>query len=443
MRDHWWAGDDRGGLGGCNARCIPAVIVGDGSTPVSGMALDSRAVRRRRPLLLRPGRASRRSPVRAAALEAGAGGAARRPPPRRRTHRSSSSPTPGSPSGPLAATLWGHPSQRLTTIGVTGTNGKTTTTALLAAVLEQAGWPTGVLGTLDRLLHHPRGARAAGDAGRAGRARASGPWPWRSRPTPSPCTGWTARRFAVAVFTNLGRDHLDFHRTIGALLRGQGRAVHAGAGRPRRHQRGRRARSSSDGGGDHPRHPVLPGRRHDLRGGADLAAGSAGEGGSSTLPMGGRFNVANALAAATTASVLGIDDATIAAGLSAAPPVPGRMEAVEAGQPFRVVVDFAHTPDALARARCRAAGRGRRAPDRRLRLRRRPRRGEATAHGASRGRGARTWWSSRRTTRGARIPGPSSPRSWPECRCLAGATSSSSPTGGRPSPMAFAAAEPG
>jgi UDP-N-acetylmuramoyl-L-alanyl-D-glutamate--2,6-diaminopimelate ligase len=67
-----------------------------------------------------------------------------------------------------------------------------------------------------------------------------------------------------------------------------------------------------------------------------------------TLPLGGRFNVANALAAATAAGTLGITEDVIAAGLGNVAPVPGRMEAVDAGQPFRVVVDFAHTPDALA-----------------------------------------------------------------------------------------------
>jgi len=58
--------------------------------------------------------------------------------------------------------------------------------------------------------------------------------------------------------------------------------------------------------------------------------------------------VVNAIAAATTAAVLGVDESTIAAGLSEAPPVPGRMESIDAGQPYRVIVDFAHTPDALA-----------------------------------------------------------------------------------------------
>ncbi len=66
------------------------------------------------------------------------------------------------------------------------------------------------------------------------------------------------------------------------------------------------------------------------------------------LPFGGRHNVANALAAATTTAALGVDPAAVAAGLRDAPPVPGRWEIVDADQPFTVVVDYAHTPDGLA-----------------------------------------------------------------------------------------------
>ena len=79
------------------------------------------------------------------------------------------------------------------------------------------------------------------------------------------------------------------------------------------------------------------------------------------LPLGGWFNIMNALAAATTASALGIGEEVIAAGLSAARPVPGRFEPVAAGQPFAVIVDYAHTPDALAEAlrAARAATEGR------------------------------------------------------------------------------------
>jgi UDP-N-acetylmuramoyl-L-alanyl-D-glutamate--2,6-diaminopimelate ligase len=80
------------------------------------------------------------------------------------------------------------------------------------------------------------------------------------------------------------------------------------------------------------------------------------------VPLGGRFNAANALAAATTAHVLGIDDDVIVGGLARVAPVPGRFESVDVGQPFAVVVDYAHTPDGLAKvlsAARDAAGGGR------------------------------------------------------------------------------------
>ena len=81
-----------------------------------------------------------------------------------------------------------------------------------------------------------------------------------------------------------------------------------------------------------------------------LAARSAGAASSSSSPLGGRFNVSNALAAATAAARLGIPTSTIAAGLRAAPSVPGRFEPVDEGQPFAVLVDYAHKPGALAGA---------------------------------------------------------------------------------------------
>ena len=68
-----------------------------------------------------------------------------------------------------------------------------------------------------------------------------------------------------------------------------------------------------------------------------------------TLPMGGRFNVSNALAAATAAAVLGVPDATIASALTGNPPIPGRFEVIDEGQPFSAIVDYAHTPDGLER----------------------------------------------------------------------------------------------
>jgi UDP-N-acetylmuramoyl-L-alanyl-D-glutamate--2,6-diaminopimelate ligase len=153
-------------------------------------------------------------------------------------------------------------------------------------------------------------------------------------------------RFAVAVFTNLGRDHLDFHGNIERYFAAKARlfapdlavaAVIAVDG-----PYGRLLADAVE----------IPVTRISMD---DASSIEAGPQQSSfvwrerrvELPVGGWFNIANALAAATTAELLGVDDATIVRGLAAVPAVPGRFEPVDAGQPFAVIVDFAHKPDAL------------------------------------------------------------------------------------------------
>jgi UDP-N-acetylmuramoyl-L-alanyl-D-glutamate--2,6-diaminopimelate ligase len=154
-------------------------------------------------------------------------------------------------------------------------------------------------------------------------------------------------RFAVAVFTNLGRDHLDLHGTIERYF-----AAKTSLFTPDRAAVGVvnvddvHGRQLADAASI----PVIP---FGLADAEALVVGPTGSrfrwrGHEVTLPLGGRFNVANALAAATAAGALGIAEDAIAAGLGDVAPVSGRMETVDAGQPFRVVVDFAHTPDALA-----------------------------------------------------------------------------------------------
>jgi UDP-N-acetylmuramoyl-L-alanyl-D-glutamate--2,6-diaminopimelate ligase len=248
--------------------------------------------------------------------------------------------------GPLAAALWGHPSRRLTMVGVTGTNGKTTTCYLLAAILEAAGWPTGVLGTLTGSFTTPEApelqARLTDLADEGKRAVAM--------EVSSHALAFhrvDGTRFRIAVFTNLGRDHLDLHGTPERYF-----AAKAELFAPELADQGVvnaddvRGRQLID-------LAAIPITAFSLADAERLDVGPEGSrfgwrGHRVELPLGGRFNVANALAAATTAAVLGIDGATIATGLSSTAPIPGRMEVVEAGQPFRVVVDFAHTPDALA-----------------------------------------------------------------------------------------------
>lgn len=248
--------------------------------------------------------------------------------------------------GRLAAAFHGHPSQALVVAGITGTNGKTTTTNLLAAILEVAGMPCGVIGTLTGRHTTPEAPELQGllagfrDAGLAAVAMEVSSHALALHRVDG-C------RFAVAVFTNLGRDHLDLHHTIDDYY-----AAKAELFTPQLSARGvvniddpygRRLAESAQipidafSATDAQRVRVSA-RSHDY----------LWRGQHVTVGIGGEFNVMNSLAAASAAAALGVEPALIARGLAAAPPVPGRFEAIDAGQPFDVIVDYAHTPDGLA-----------------------------------------------------------------------------------------------
>ena len=113
-----------------------------------------------------------------------------------------------------AAALERHPDQSLEVIGVTGTNGKTTVTHLLGAILEAHGMPTTVVGTLDGERTTPEAPFLQRLPRGGARHRAKRPWPWRSPRTRLLKLASTAIRFDAAVFTNLGQDHLDYHHTM-------------------------------------------------------------------------------------------------------------------------------------------------------------------------------------------------------------------------------------
>jgi UDP-N-acetylmuramoyl-L-alanyl-D-glutamate--2,6-diaminopimelate ligase len=254
--------------------------------------------------------------------------------------------------GPVAAAFWGHPSRDLDVVGVTGTAGKTTTTHLAAAVLSAAGRPCGVVGTLSGARTTPEAPelqalladhRRRGDAAVAMEVSSHGLDQHRV----------DAVRFAVAVFTNLSSEHLDYHGTMEDYFAAKSRlftseftdravvCVDDGWGRRLLDALARR--------GELELHPYGLADAADV----ELAPGGARfrwRGQDVALRLTGRFNVANALGAATAALAVGLDPATIARGLAAAPPVPGRFEPVEAGQPFTVLVDYSHKPDALEQA---------------------------------------------------------------------------------------------
>ena len=259
-----------------------------------------------------------------------------------------------------ACRLHGDPSRALLTVGVTGTNGKTTVTHLLAATLEAHGWPCSVIGTLggprttpeapelQRLLARARqeGKRAVAmevSSHALSEQRVEGTW------------------FAAAVFTNLTQDHLDYHGTMASYFEAK-----ASLFAPDRAAVG--VVNADDPWGMQllERAPVPM-----VGFGAADASDVAGDAGGTSfswrgrrvrVALPGRYHVMNALAAATTASVLGVPEDEIAAGLEDAVVVPGRFEVVPLEAPFTAVVDYAHTPEglrtALASARALAAEAG-------------------------------------------------------------------------------------
>jgi UDP-N-acetylmuramoyl-L-alanyl-D-glutamate--2,6-diaminopimelate ligase len=296
-----------------------------------------------------------------------------------------------------ARRLYRHPSHAMKLVAVTGTNGKTTTTWMLESIFRAAGWSAGVIGTtgvrfmgesrssvfttpespeLQALLAEMRDAGVQAVAMEVSSHALAQRRAW----------GIAAD---ICVFTNLTQDHLDYHGTMEAYLDaklmlfdgrngGSGKPVtavvnaddpHAGevAGAARRG--GSRILACGTGTGDtavpldvrvRGIDPMGAGMDlhleidvpHDLRVGKgwDPWDDSAGGDRHVRLPMLGSYNALNAAAAYASAIALRLPLPVIEQGLESLPGVPGRLERVDAGQPFTVVVDYAHTPDALERA---------------------------------------------------------------------------------------------
>jgi UDP-N-acetylmuramoyl-L-alanyl-D-glutamate--2,6-diaminopimelate ligase len=238
-----------------------------------------------------------------------------------------------------AVEFFGDPTAELEVAGITGTNGKTTTAYLLRAILDAAGRHTGFLSNIERrvggeprpvVLNTPesvdlqrlfREMVTAGDDACVMEATSMASSKGRLEGT----------RFAVLVFTNLTQDHLDFHGTMESYFVAKWRlfaqaeraVINAGD------EWGRRLASE------------IPGA---------IAFDAVTDRLDAELKLKGGFNRENAAAAAAAARALGIADDAIRRGLEAVDLVPGRFELVDEGQPFAVVVDYAHTPDALETA---------------------------------------------------------------------------------------------
>ncbi|MEO1058301.1 MAG: UDP-N-acetylmuramoyl-L-alanyl-D-glutamate--2,6-diaminopimelate ligase [Actinomycetota bacterium] len=253
--------------------------------------------------------------------------------------------------GPLAAAVYGHPSRALRSIGVTGTNGKTTTTQLLAAVLRSAGFDPGLIGTLHGTRTTPEAPELQQAlAGFVERGNDAAVLEVSSHALALYRADGTS--FDAVVFTNLGRDHLDLHGTQEEYMRAKARLFDASfsplavinvddpAGQ-----------LIADTSSCQRVVTYSPSGLDDVQVGIDYHR-YRWRGRLVEVPLGGRFNVANSLAALVTATEMGIDPDIAIAGLASAPPVPGRFDVVaradDNGRGVTVVVDYAHTPDGLA-----------------------------------------------------------------------------------------------
>jgi UDP-N-acetylmuramoyl-L-alanyl-D-glutamate--2,6-diaminopimelate ligase len=277
----------------------------------------------------------------------------------------------GVPDVPVARALvadafYGHPSRRMDMVGVTGTNGKTTTTWMLRAMLAMDGRSTGLVGTLGAWIgarHEPL-AHTTPDALQLQRLLAR-----MVDENLSTCVmevsshALVQRRvhgiaFDVGVFTNVTPDHLDYHGTMEAYAAAKGRlfeelpedstaVLNASDPASRVYRLSTAARVLSYGI-DVPCDVRAVVQRLDADGTRlGVSAPDFGLSLDVSTRLVGRHNVQNALAATASALALGLPPAAIATGLESLPAVPGRLEPVLCGQDFRVIVDYAHTPDAL------------------------------------------------------------------------------------------------
>jgi UDP-N-acetylmuramoyl-L-alanyl-D-glutamate--2,6-diaminopimelate ligase len=275
---------------------------------------------------------------------------------------------------PLAAQFWGDPTAELRVVGVTGTNGKTTTAFLLREVLEAAGVQCGLLGTVRQVVGgvEEEAERTTPEAidlqGTFRRMLEAGDRACVMEVSSHALALHRADsiHFELALFTNLTQDHLDFHADMEDYFRAKRLLFEMG---PRAavvnvdDEYGRRLAeefdcvtfSATGGAARFSATEVAFGAEgakftvEESLGGEEVAAGARHRPltGVVRTRLPGNFNVANALGAFVAATELDVEPDQAAAGLAGAQPVPGRFEPIDEGQGFAVLVDYAHTPDSL------------------------------------------------------------------------------------------------
>ncbi|MBT8216561.1 MAG: UDP-N-acetylmuramoyl-L-alanyl-D-glutamate--2,6-diaminopimelate ligase [Acidimicrobiia bacterium] len=262
----------------------------------------------------------------------------------------------------LAAEVHGHPSRELPVLGITGTNGKTTVAHLVAAIVEASGGVPGVIGTVGARIgsqHLPleRTSPEGSDLQRLLRRMVDAGAAVAAVEVSSHALsfGRTAHtEFAVVAFTNLSQDHLDLHGDMESYFQTKARLFMSGDGPAVINvddEWGRRLAEMSS------RQVISVGADGDYRvemlelelSRSTFRLVTPAGGHTIRLPLGGSFNVENAAIAAAASVALGMDIETVIRGLETVEPIPGRMEPVALGQETAIVVDYAHTPDGIAR----------------------------------------------------------------------------------------------
>lgn len=353
------------------SRLLTATLIGDGATIISGIEADNRKVQAGDLFLCLPGHRRDGHDFAPSAVEKGAVAIV--------TERVLDVKVPQlvvkssrAAMAILASAFFGRPGERLGMIGITGTNGKTTTSYLIEAILAKAGKPAGVIGTVE-MRYGGRAYPMSGttpDALELQRSLAN-----MVQAGCSHCVMEVSShaleqgrvkgcRYRTAIFTNLTQDHLDYHHTVENYLAAKS-LLFSRLGNSYAEEESERCYAvinRDDGaygaiahatatevityGVDHPADIHASNISITAKGTSFHVVTFAGKT-DITLRMVGKFNVYNALAAIAAGLIEGIPLAEIKSSLEEVLGVPGRVEPVDEGQPYAVLVDYAHTPDGL------------------------------------------------------------------------------------------------
>lgn len=275
--------------------------------------------------------------------------------------------------GALASWFYDHPSLAMNVMGITGTNGKTTSTFLLEAALRGAGHRTGLIGTVqtrsgDHVLPSTRTTPEAPELQRLFAEMRELDVSAVAMEVSSHALSLgrvAGTHFAVSAFTNLSQDHLDFHGSMEEYFKAKALLFTAD------YSANAIVCVDDDYGRRLARETEIPLVTVSIQGPADWwisqvhlsSSGSRssihtpdGESGELSIQLPGRYNLANALVAVACATSIGAPLGDALRGVSECAGVPGRMERVDLGQPFAAIVDYAHTPDAVERVLAQLRG---------------------------------------------------------------------------------------